>query len=371
MTSPCLSIDLDKIEHNARTIVALCAAHGIAVAGVTKATCGNPEVARAMLRGGVKAIADSRLQNIQRMRNASVETLFMLLRLPALSNVDEVIDSADLSLNSELATLEELSAAALQRGRIHDVMLMLDLGDLREGVWPDRLITLVKQAEQLAGIRIKGLGTNLACFSGVMPNRDNMNYLVDLAAEIEQIHPLRLQWLSGINSSGLNLLAAGKMPKRINHARIGEAILLGRETTQRNTWPNTYQDAFVLQAEVIELQKKPSVFLGNHCEDAFGKHPVFEDRGDILRALLNIGRQDIDIEAITPLDSHLTILGASSDYIAIDASAAAASISLGQTISFSLNYSALLAAMTSEYVKKYAFQGSLFDQGILHAVRRF
>ena len=65
---PYITIDLGKIEHNTRTIVALCKKHNIEVTGVTKVTCGHPEVAKAMLRGGVASIADSRLENIQRMR---------------------------------------------------------------------------------------------------------------------------------------------------------------------------------------------------------------------------------------------------------------------------------------------------------------
>ena len=113
MTTPRLVIDVDKIEHNTRTIVALCDQHGIEVTGVTKVTCGHPEVARAMLRGGVSSIADSRLENIQRLIEAGVDTEFMLLRLPALSRVDEVVDSVAVSMNSELAVLEALDSVSV------------------------------------------------------------------------------------------------------------------------------------------------------------------------------------------------------------------------------------------------------------------
>lgn len=352
MRQPGLWIDLDKIEHNTRTIVALCRAHGIEVAGVTKATCGNPQIAKAMLRGGVTAIADSRLENIRRLRAAGLETLFLLLRIPALSRINEVVDAADVSLNSEMAALQALSDASWKSGRRHDVILMVDLGDLREGIWPDDLLPLVGQASKLPGIRIIGLGTNLACFGGVMPSETNMHRLVELADQVEQRCAVRLKWLSGINSSGLELIASGAMPKRINHARIGEAILLGRETTVRRPWPGTYQDAFVLQAEVLELKRKPSLPVGEPCEDAFGGYPRFEDKGERLRALLNIGREDVDIAGIAPYDPHLQILGASSGYLVVDVTEAAADVGVGSVLSFSVNYSALLAAMTSAYVDK-------------------
>ena len=356
MRQPSLCIDLDKIEHNTRTIVGFCKMHGIDVAGVTKVTCGNPDVAKTMLRGGVSAIADSRMENFHRLKGSGVDALFLLLRVPPLSGVNEVVENVDISLNSELTVLEALSGAAQRSGRIHDVMLMVDLGDLREGIWPDDLIPLAKQAAKLPGIRIKGLATNLACFGGVIPSVANMSRLVELATEIEQCCHLQLQWISGVNSSGLELIASGGMPKRINHARIGEAILLGRETTLRKPWPDTYQDAFKLQAEVIELKKKPSLPIGERREDAFGQHPQFEDYGDRLQALLNIGREDIDIDGITPDNPNLLIIGASSGYLAVDVTAAEQPVQIGTILSFSVNYSALLSAMTSEYVKKRPFR---------------
>ena len=229
---------------------------------------------------------------------------------------------------------------------------MVDLGDLREGFWPAELIPGVREALKLPGIRVRGLGTNLSCFGGVVPDEENMNQLVSLAEEIEQTFDTTLDVISGLNSSGLELVAAGAMPARVNHARIGEAILLGRETIHRKPWPDTHQDAFLLHAEVLELKTKPSLPVGNRSQDAFAAVPAFEDRGSILRAILNLGREDVDVTGITPLDSRIHILGASSGYLILDVSALQGHISMGDELSFSLNYSALLAAMTSEYVKK-------------------
>ena len=358
MTYPYVTIDLNRIEHNARIIVGLCRDHGIAVTGVTKVTCGDPDVAKAMLRGGVAGIADSRLENIKRLKRAGIPPPLMLLRLPPLSGVEEVAASLEISLNSELAVLEGLSVAASKRDAIHDVILMIDLGDLREGVWPDELVPLVTQALMLPGIRVAGLGANLACFGGVVPTETIMNRLVDLADEIEHRFDIRLKWISGINSSGLELIASGRMPGRVNHARIGEAILLGRETIHRRPWPGTYQDAFTLHAEVLELKRKPSMPVGRRSEDAFGQQPIFEERGEIMRALLNIGREDVDVDGIKPIDSRLLILGASSGYLALDVTAAEGGIRVGDELAFSLNYSALLASMTSDYVKKRSLNGS-------------
>lgn len=359
MTTPYLTIDLKKIEHNAGSIVGLCGQYGIEVAGVTKAVCGMPEVARAMLRGGVTAIADSRLANIHRMKAAGVDAGFMLLRLPALSTVSDTVLATSVSLDSEPSVLQALSQSAQRLGRQHEVVLMVDLGDLREGVLPDALLPLVATANELPGIRIVGLGSNLACLGGVVPSVENMRQLVVLAGEVEQAIGRKLRWLSGLNSSGLELVASGQLPQRINHARIGEAILLGRETIHRRPWPETFQDAFVLSAEVLELKRKPSVPTGERGEDAFGQQPVFKDKGLRQRALLNLGREDVDVNGVRPLDPRLEIVAASSGYLVLDVTAAGGDIRVGDEVAFSVNYSALLATMTSEYVSKRLTTGGV------------
>ena len=352
MGAPYVSVDLGKLEENARAIVQLCAKHGIQVTGVTKGICGSPEVAGAMLRGGCTSIGDSRLANVRRLRAAGVEARVMLLRIPPLSQVDAVVADVDLSLNSELSVLAGLSAAAERGGKTHDVIAMVDLGDLREGLWPDDVVPFVRRVLDLGGVRLVGLGSNLTCYGGVIPTEHNMGQLARLAFEVKASFGVDLEWVSGGNSSTLPLIAAGRMPTEINHVRIGEAILLGRETVHRRPWPGTSQDAFLLHAEVIESKKKPSVPIGERAEDAFGVRRKFAERGDVQRALVNVGRQDADVPGLRPVDPRLEILGASSDYLVVDVSRAESAVRVGDELVFSLNYAALLAVMDSDYVEK-------------------
>ncbi len=363
MSGPYVTIDLDKIEHNTRTIVELCERHGVEVTGVTKGVCGHPEVARAMLRGGVISIADSRIENVERLSAAGIETPVMLLRVPPLSGAEQVVQQVELSLNSELSVLEALGEAAARHGKEHEVLLMVDLGDLREGLWPDELIPFVGDALTIDGITIVGIGTNLACFSGLAPSEDNMSQLVALAVDVESRYGLSLRWVSGLNSSGLDLLASGRLPARVNHARLGEAILLGRETIKRKPLSGCFQDAFVLHAEVLELKQKPSDVQGERGEDAFGERPAFEDRGRIRRALLNVGREDVLVEGLTPQIPGLRILGGSSGYLVVDVTDAPEELIVGAELSFDLTYGALLATMTSQYVKKRTLSAGAARQG--------
>ena len=152
------------------------------------------------------------------------------------------------------------------------------------------------------------------------------------------------------------MLEAGRLPAAVNHLRVGEAILLGRETVTRSRWPGTRQDAFVLHAEVVERRRKPSLPRGERTTDAFGRLRRFEDRGLRVRALLDVGREDVDVEGLTPLDPRLEVLGASSDYLVLDLTEAGEDLGVGDEIAFGLSYGALLAAMDSEYVEK-RYQG--------------
>lgn len=352
MAHPVLRIDLDKIEHNTRTIVELCARFGITVTGVTKATHGDPEVAAAMIRGGVGSIGEARLESARRLKAAGITVPFVLLTVPSPDDAAELPGTIDVSLNTEWTTLSALSQAALKSGHIQKVLIMVELGDLREGVLPEELPDLLERTKTLKGVRLTGIGTNLTCFGGVVPTPEIMGRLVALARAGEAILGHPFDWVSGLNSSGLKLLASGLQPAGITHARIGEAILLGRETTQREPWPKTFQDAFQLQAEVIELKRKPSRPAGDRGEDAFGHVPTFEDRGVIDHAILNIGREDVDIDQLFPEESRLAVLGGSSEYVIVDASRSPHRIAVGDMVRFRLGYAAVVTAMASAYVEK-------------------
>jgi len=345
-----LTINLKKLEHNARLICDQARAVGVSVYGVTKGLCGLPAAALAFKQAGVAAIADSRLENIAAMRAAGVAGPFVLLRLPSLSRVEEAVKLADVSLNSELRTLQALDNAAAVLGIRHKVILMVDVGDLREGVWPEDFPPLLTECLRLRHIEVVGLGTNLACYGGVIPDENNMALLRRLAEDAEQRLARKLV-VSGGNSSSLASLFSGKFPAGINNLRIGEGIVLGREAINRQPIPGAYLDACTLTAEVIELKTKPSVPVGTTGQDAFGGVPVFVDRGLRQRAILSLGRQDTVPEGLAPVLDGAEVVGASSDHLILDVTAVPG-MQIGDLVTFIPGYGALLAAATSPYVRK-------------------
>jgi predicted amino acid racemase len=349
MTAPRLEIDLDKLHHNARTLVTRLADRGISVTGVTKASLGSPEIAETWLRAGVSALGDSRIENIETMRGAHVSASMTLIRTPMLSQADRVVTHADLSCNTELDVISRLSSAAQKAGKTHGILLMVELGDLREGIMPGDLEHTVRQTLRLPNIALKGIGANLACHSGVVPDAQNMAELSALADSIDATFGPRLGIVSGGNSSSLQWALGGADTGRINDLRLGESLLLGREPLHRQPIDGLHTDAITLIGEVVESKVKPSQPWGELAQAAFGEKPPATDRGAISRTILALGQQDADPSGLYP-PPGIQILGASSDHLITDSGRRC--LDIGTEITFQLSYSALLRAMTSPFVAK-------------------
>jgi len=348
---PRVVVDLNKIEHNTKVVADKCKDNGIEIMGVTKVFCAYPEIAAAEVRGGVKILADSRIENLMKLEDLDAPKL--LLRLPMKSQAVDVVKWADISLNSEIETIKALSFAAVEQGKKHKVVLMVDLGDLREGILPTDVETTVEEILKLEGVVLHGVGVNLTCYGGVMPNKDNLGQLMGIAEKIEKKYEIKLEMISGGNSSSFYLIDKGELPKGINNLRMGEIIVLGRETAFGDLVENMHDDAFILEAEIIELKEKPTMPIGERGMDAFGNKPVFEDKGIRKRAILAIGRQDVNPDSITPIDEKIGAFGASSDHLIIDVTDCEKEYKVGDIVSFKLDYGSLLNVFTSEYIDKF------------------
>jgi ornithine racemase len=350
MQYPALVMDKAKIKHNTKVLSELASKHGIRVAGVTKVVCAWSELAEAMIEGGAYALADSRIENLIKLKNFNVPKL--LLRIPMLTQVADVVQYADISLNSEIEVIKALNEAAKAKDKVHQIILMVDLGDLREGIWFKKATAFAGEIVKLENIKFIGLGTNLTCYGGVIPSAENLGTLVKIAEEIESKYRIKLEVISGGNSSSIHLLQKNEMPKRVNQIRLGEAIVLGTETAYGERIEGTYGDAFTLEAEIVEMKEKPSAPVGEIGMDAFGGKPVFVDKGIIKRAIVAVGRQDIKHDGLTPRDKGISILGASSDHMILNMTNAENEYKVGDIVEFDVNYGALLGAATSEYVNK-------------------
>ena len=224
---PRIEIYLSKIEHNAKRMVELCKSHDIEVTSVTKGFCAHPQVVEAILMGGIKMLTDSRISNLRKLCEFQIPK--MLLRIPMISELDDVVEYADIALVSEIETARVLGRKAIDKNKRQKVIIMVDLGDLREGFWLDDVVGAVGEFINIEGIKLIGIGTNLSCYGGVIPSRKNLANLVRFAREIEERYNISLDIISGGNTSSMDLVINNQIPQKINNLRIGEGILLARE----------------------------------------------------------------------------------------------------------------------------------------------
>lgn len=353
MVYPRLLINKNKVKKNVEVLVEMTKKANIEVAGVTKVFSGYPDLIQAYIDGGVKYLADSRILNLKVLSKYDLPKI--MLRLPMLSEVEDVVTYSDISLNSEIDTIVALSNAAIKLNKVHGIIIMFDLGDLREGFFHEEdLYKAVEDIKDLKGIRIIGIGTNLTCYGGVIPNKRILKRLVSIAHEIESRFNLELEIISGGNSSSIYLLEDDHLDG-INSLRLGEALLFGTESAHGQRIKNTFNDAFTLEVEVIEIKEKPSVPTEEIGRDAFGKIPTFVDRGIRKRIICAIGKEDIDFDTIYPTDNGLIILGGSSDHLILDSSDSTKDYKVGDIIQFNIHYVSLLRIMTSCFVEKVVF----------------
>ena len=317
---PCLEVHLDRLYHNAYQVISRCHERGIAVCGIVKGVEGMPPVAQVMRKAGASQIGTSRLEQVARCRAAGVEGPFLLIRIPGLSELADTVALCDMSLQSETATLDALEQECLRQGRTHSVIVMADLGDLREGFWkPDELVAACVHVERdLPHVHLAGIGVNLSCYGSIRPTPEKMTQLTDLAGRVEDTIGRKLEIVSGGATSSYTLVHWDTMPRGINHLRIGENILLGYDL--QRLWHITdmdylRSDTFTLTAEVIEVREKPTYPQGEFCIDAFGHTPEYADHGIRRRALLALGRADVgELETLEPRESGITVVGGSSGW---------------------------------------------------------
>lgn len=350
MSYPRILINTSMIERNIEKVVEVAKNENMDIAGVTKGYCAHPKIVEAYVNGGVKYLADSRIENLKKLKGFNLPKI--MLRLPMISETQELVKYADISLNSEFDTIKALSEAAIDNDKVHKIILMVDLGDLREGFFKEEeLFSTIEKVLSLDNIKIIGIGTNLTCYGGVIPNKNLLSKLDYLSKTIYERYNINLEIVSGGNSSTVHLLGEEKL-EGINHVRLGEALIFGTESVYGSQIFGTEANPFTLEAQVIEIKEKPSVPTEKIGRDAFGNIPTFVDRGIRKRMICAIGKQDVDFDSLYPLDKDLIILGGSSDHLIIDCSDSDIEYKIGDIIQFNLHYVSLLRAMTSEYVEK-------------------
>ena len=340
---PQLEVDLGKLKENLTALRERCQDSFVGIAGVVKGAGAWESVVRVFDEAGLSYLATSRVDQLRSMREQGVKTPLMLIRIPMRSELADVVALADVSLQSDLGILRATESEAARQGKTHGVVLMIDLGDLREGFWDaEELIGAAVAVErEMPHLHLLGVGVNLSCYGSILPDKRNMQGLASLAYEVEQAIGRPLEIVSGGSSTSMYMILNGTMPYRVNNLRLGEILLVGRANYGCD--PDfTHKNVFTLRAEVVECRDKPSFPVGQLTVDAFGRTQEYEDRGVRRRAIVAVGRLDYgDCRDVTPRMAGIEVLGASSDHTILDVEAVKDTIKAGDILEFDVNYASL------------------------------
>ncbi len=363
-----LRLNRDALRANAAELDRRTAAHGVAYGVVSKLLCGTEPFLRELLALGPREVMDARVSNLEAVRRIDPEVRTVYIKPPAPGAADDVVRVADASLNSELATLAALDDAARRQGVRHGVFVMVEMGDLREGVMEDRVQEFVARALRFEHLRLEGLGANFNCLNGTLPNREKLERLARLRSRIEARHGLMLRWVSGGSSVVLPMLFAGEVPAEVNHLRIGETLYYGRDLVNGTTFGGMRDDVFELEAEVVEVAEKPDRPSGPFGEAPLGASDGAGGDGPVgatRRALLDAGWLDLEPHLLTPKDAGIEVVGVSSDMTVVDVGRRAAPTRVGERLCFAVDYMGALKLLHSPYVDK-----EVVSDASLAAVRR-
>lgn len=350
-----ITLDAKKLKENYDHLETLMTKHGIKLSLVSKMLCGNEKYLDVLLKLGADQICDSRVTNLRMIKELApnVETIY--IKPPPKRSLRKIVEYADISFNTEYETIKLLSEEAKLQGKTHKIVIMIELGELREGVMRDDFMDFYAKVFELPNIEVVGIGTNLTCMYGVLPNHDKLIQLCLYTQLIEAKFNKRIPYVSGGSSVTIPLIHHNLLPHGINHFRVGETLYLGTDVYNSKSFDDMHNDVFELKAEIIELIEKPIIPMGEIGHNLTGETKEF-DQGLVAdrayRAILDLGLLDVEPDHITPIDETLEIVGESSDMIVIDLGTNPKNYKVGDLVEFKLDYMGILRVMNSVYVDK-------------------
>lgn len=350
-----ITLDRDKLQKNYRFLDQTFKENGIDWAVVSKMFCGNELFLKELIKLGVKQLCDSRVSNLEMIKSISEKVETIYIKPPPKQSIEAIVRYADISFNTEIETIKMLSVEAEKQNKTHKILIMIELGELREGVLREELLMFYSEVFKLPNISVIGLGTNLTCMYGVLPSHDKLIQLCLYEQLIEAKFDREIEYVSGGSSVTIPLIFKGLLPKGINHFRVGETLYLGTDVYNNTTFKEMESDVFQLYAEIIELTEKPGNPMGELGHNLTGETLSFEsnDQSELsYRAIIDIGLLDIDEDHIKLKDNDLEIVGASSDMLVIDLGRNESNYQIGSIIEFRMDYMGILRTMNSQYIEK-------------------
>lgn len=350
-----ITLNTQKLKENYEQLDTMFQQHNIEWSAVAKMLCGHKKYLEQLIGLGFRQICDSRLANLKTIKaiDPTIETVF--IKPPAKRNAMRIVAYADVSFNTEYATIKALSDAAVQLNKLHKIVIMIELGELREGVMREQFIDFYSKVFELANIEVVGIGTNLSCMYGVLPNHDKLIQLCLYKQLVEAKFNKSIPYISGGASVTIPLIEKGLLPAGVNHFRVGETLFLGTDVYNSKPYHHLHNDVFKLYAEIIELIEKPTTPTGTIGQNLVGEVTSFDDSlptTHAYRAIVDVGLLDVEDGHIKPVAEGMQIAGASSDMMVLDIGTNENELKVGNLVEFSVDYMGILRLMNSNYIEK-------------------
>lgn len=345
----------DKLRTNYNYLDGLFKKHDKEWAIVTKMLCGNKKYIEEIIKLGPKELCDSRISNLKVVKSIDPKIETVYIKPPAKRSIANVIKYADASFNTEYDTIRLLSDEAKRHNKMHKVIIMIELGDLREGVLGENLMSFYESIFKLPNIKVTGIGANLNCLYGVLPSQDKLIQLSLYEQLIEAKFNRKIPWVTGGTSIVIPLLFKKQVPQGVNHFRIGETLYFGYNLINEKPIKGMKQDVIMFFAEIIEITKKPKVPDGLLAKNTTGETLEVneDDYGKTsYRAILDFGLLDISTDFLIPKDKGLNFVGASSDMVVMDFGKTKRNYKVGDLVSFKMKYMGALGLLNSNYIEK-------------------
>ncbi len=350
-----LTLNHLKLKSNFEYLDQLFKKHEIQWSVVSKILCGNKEFLQELLKFDIHQICDSRLSNLKMVKQIKPEVETIYLKPPAKRLIKSIVQYAEISVNTEIETIKLLCEEAKKQNKIHKIIIMIELGELREGVMRENIIEFYSKVFQLSNIEVVGIGTNLSCLNGILPNQDKLIQLSLYKQLIEAKFNRKIQYVSGGSSITIPLLLQNQLPEGVNHFRVGESLFMGTDVYNDTVLPHMYNDVFKLHGEIIELIEKPLVPDGEMGTNLEGQVKTFDAKLNgktSYRALVDFGILDVDEHHISPVDKDNSVVGGSSDMFVINLGENKKNYKTGDLLDFKLDYMGVLRILHSKYIQK-------------------
>jgi predicted amino acid racemase len=350
-----LKLYRDKLRDNYNFLDRLFKENDIKWGITTKLLCGHEEYLKEVANLEIGEMHDSRISNLSKIKEIDPDTMTVYIKPPPKDIIESVVKYADASLNTELATLHALSEEARKQDKVHKVIIMIEMGDLREGVIRENLIDFYEKVFKLPNIEVIGIGTNLNCMHGVMPDEDKLIQLALYKQVIELRFDKNIPLVSGGTTVTIPLLLRNQLPQGVNHFRVGEALFFGKNLFSDETIEGMHNDVLELYSQIIEIAEKPKVPSGDLGRNPQGKMADIdeEEYGETsYRAILDIGYLDINPDHLINVQDDVKVADASSDMLILDVGDNQAGYKVGDFIRFRMEYMGALGIMNSDYIDK-------------------